>query len=286
MAGVMKLFTGAGAVFVFLTAFVNAFGADEPSAMQKAWSSMEVRKEHPRIWLDAERLAFVRGKVEGKSVAEVRQLSGPSAEGLALVYAITGDESTGREAAAKALEAAGRNPRSAAVTVSLVYDWCFPLLSADEKAAMQKAMIETAKADIAFKRVWRSFHNGLYSTGWRVTAAALALYGDDPYGAEALDFLKDEFDDVIKTFEKLFADGEWPESFDYNRHVTYDALRFFSAIKSATGVDFLAGSDHAKNTSLFILYASKPNGLVYNGDDNDWPFVGNWEREAIHHDDR
>ena len=121
----------------------------------------------------------------------------------------------------------------------------------------------------------------MYDTAWPVVAAILALEGDEPYTKEAWDFVKPELEDVLKTFDIVFPDGEWAEGFDYNRHSTYPAIRIFLALKTATGKDFISPSPHFKNTGAYILYGSKANGLALPSDDNDWPYIGPWERSAL-----
>jgi len=249
--------------------------ADEKAAPEQI---IKVRAEHPRIWLDKDRLAFLRKKVEGKSLDEVKTLAGTSATGLALVYAITGDEATGKAAIEKVR---GTRGSPAVEAMSLTYDWCYPLLSSEDKKAFRETLVKQGRDLMAFKRNWRSFHNGMYSSSWDVCVSALAVYGDDPYGQEAIDYLLPEWDDSMKVFERLFPDGEWPESFDYNRHVTYPAFRYYWAVKTASGRDFMADSKHMKNASMFVIYGSKPDGLVYPSNDCDWPHLGPWDREAL-----
>ncbi len=263
------------------------------------FDSLQIKSEHPRIWVDANKMQFLKEKCKGRSVEEVQELAGPSIAGLALTYLITGDEKTGQQAIAKALaervdegsvykdlnSSDGLNKRihfHALLTErALCYDWCYPLLSDKEKAEFRNLMLPDMKKRVGFKRAWRSFHNGLYDTGWPLTAAILALDGDEPYTKEAWDFVKPELEDVLKTFENVFPDGEWGEGMDYNRHSTYPAINLFLAIKTATGKDFLATSQHIKNTGAYILYSSKANGLALESDDNDWPFIGPWERSAL-----
>ena len=50
-------------------------------------------------------------------------------------------------------------------------------------------------------------------------------------------------------FDNLFPDGEYHEGVDYNRHGTYEALKFFWAIKTATGLDVMKDSPHMDNAA-------------------------------------
>lgn len=273
--------------------------AQEIKTTISQFNSIQINNNHPRIWVDANKIIWLKSKCKGKSVEQVKQLTGNHFVGLALTYLITGDEKTGRTAIANALEKYtnsgsihfdldspdGENKRvhfqSILADRALVYDWCYPLLTANDKAEFIKLMVPDMKKHIGFKRAWRSFHNGLYDNAWPTVAGILALEGDESYTKEAWEFVKPELVDVLKTFENVFPDGEWPEGMDYNRHSTYPAIKLFLAIKTATGTNFLADSKHIKNTGKYIIYGSKASGLNLPADDNDWPYIGSWERTAL-----
>jgi heparin/heparan-sulfate lyase len=264
-----------------------------------SFDNMVIQADHPRIWIDSAKICWLKDKCQGKNEEEIQQLAGPSIPGLALTYIITGKELYGRQAIDRALGKPsdpgsiysdlatpdGENKRNAFLPSladqAICYDWCYPLLSRKEKEMLRELMIPQISDRIAFRRNWRSFHNAMYSAAWPVTAAMLAIYGDTPYAAEVFDFLKPELEDALKTFDYLFYDGEWPEGTDYNRHASFPAMRIFLALKTATGRDILANSLHFRNTGLFILYPTKPNGLILPNDDNDWPYLGSWERTAL-----
>jgi len=267
-------------IAVVLAMATWAFAGEENQSANAAtrFDGMKIKATHPRIYLDEQIVKGLKGETKGKSVEEVRALTGQSAEGLALAYVITGDEKTGKEAIAKCKAAAGRrNTRTEAV----IYDWCYPILSDADKSEMREDLIKAMKSAMATPRSWRSFHNSLYSTAVPVSFAAIAIYGDDPFAQEAFKFLNAEWEDVLRTFEFVFPDGAWGEGFDYNRHVSYEALRYFLALKTATGRDFIKESKHLQNTAYYILYATKANGLVLPEKDCDWPFLGSWDHDAM-----
>lgn len=260
---------------------------------------LEVRGERPRIWLDPANLETLRQRWQAVAPEDIRSRAGNSLEGRALAWLITGNAAWGREAVDSAL--AGRvdpgstfrdldspdgvNKRDAvqpsAAQLAIIYDWCYPLLTAAERAALRNAIVPEMRRLMRNPRLWRSFHNTGHTSAWPVTAGALALHGDDPVSQEALEFLKPELEDALLTFDTLFGDGEWPEGFDYNRHSTFAALRTLLALKSGTGRNLLADSPHFRNAGLYILYSAKPNGLVLPADDNDWPYLGHWEQVGL-----
>ena len=240
-----------------------------------------VRTERPRIWLDQSRVKWLREKVAGKSVEDVQALAGPSTEGLALTYVITGDEAAGRAAIDKALTDRSEYRWVGASQVAIAYDWCHPLLLPAEKSRMRDTLVREGRKEVANRRMWRSFNSSLHLHGMELGLGAVALYHDDRFGKDALEFLKVHYKDAMMVFERLFADGEWHEGFDYNRVATYNAMRLFWAIKTASGSDLMAASVHVRNTVFYIVYGAKPNGLVYPGDNTDFPFLSDRDREAL-----
>lgn len=271
----------------------------QQSSRPTRFDGAEIRESRPRIWVNDVKRNNLKSRYQGKSVAQVRAETGSSILGLSLTYLITGDRESGRLAIARALgdrvdtgseykDLDSKEGRSKTRSIqadladrSVCYDWCYPLMTEEEKAKMRVLMIEDMKKRINFGRNWRSFHNAMYASAWPVTAAIIALYHDEPYAKEAWSFMKQEMEDAMKTFDIVFPDGEWAEGFDYNRHSTYHALRILLAIKSATGYDALAGSIHMRNTGQYIIYATKQNGLALPSDDNDWPYLGDWEHVAL-----
>lgn len=249
------------------------------------FDSIQIKAEHPRIWLDSAKIVWLKEKCKGKTSEEVLKLAGSSIIGRALTYVITGDEKIGREAITlalgKPLIAGERGMKPALADQAICYDWCHQLFSVEDKKTLFEDAIRQSTKLMNSKRNWRSFHNGLYSTAWPLTAATLAFYGDDPFFEKSWNFLKPELEDVLRVHEKLFYDGEWAEGFDYNRHSTYLSLRIFMAFKTATGKNFIINSPHYYNTGKYILYATKPNGLVLPSDDNDWPYLGGWEYYSL-----
>lgn len=263
------------------------------------FDAIQIRAEHPRIWIDAKKLAWLKDKYKGKTSDEVAEESGQSLIGWALTHAITGDAKWGRMAiaAARGLQVDpgsklfdlntpdGVQKRSAEqpslADRALVYDWCHALLTAPEKAELQALMLPAMKKTMAQPRHWRSFHNAQYAEAWPLTASILALHGDVAETAPAWAYLKPELEDVMKTMDLVLPDGEWAEGYDYNRHSTYPAMRVFLAIKSATGFDAIKDSPHFRNTAKYIMYGAKPNGLALPADDNDWPYLGTWEHAML-----
>ena len=267
---------------VVLLATCTARHGSERAARGKAMAkptqleAFRVRAEHPRIWLDAKRVAWLQAKLKGHSTEEVGKLAGGSGPGLALTSVATGDPGPCRAALAKA-----RSQPTWMVPLALVYDWCHGHLSADERAGLRGLIAPQMEKDMADGRLWRSFHNSGHDHAFILTASALALSGEDPVAEKALGFLQVELADMVDTFDRVFPDGEWAEGTDYDRHSSHEALRTFLALKTATGRDLIEDSPHFRNVAQYIFYATKPNGLMFPGDDNDWPYLAGWEHSAL-----
>jgi len=286
-------------ILVILSMITILAQAQENSLALTRFDNAQIRESRPRIWIDNTKLGWLRQKYAGQSSEEVQKASGASIVGLSLAYVITGDKKWGRKAIEKAIGARvdtgseykdldSKEGRSKTRSIqadladrAICYDWCYALLTEKEKVTLRDLIKEDMKKRIDFKRNWRSFHNAMYASAWPVTAATIALYHDDEYANTSWEFIKQEMEDAMKTFDIVFPDGEWGEGFDYNRHSTYHAIRLLLAVKSATGYDAISGSIHMRNTGQYILYSTKQNGLALPSDDNDWPYLGDWEHVAL-----
>jgi len=123
------------------------------------WPQAEYRvyNEHPRIWLDESRLVRVQRDAERDTrrwaqlqelLAQPGQLQEP-AFAQALAYQASGDEARGRAAVDWALGAAKRNFSEAGDLRqgSLVFDWCQPLLSDEERAKIAGGLATAITAE-------------------------------------------------------------------------------------------------------------------------------------------
>lgn len=252
------------------------------------FAGLRVRSDHPRIWLDAQRVAWLRAKVEGRGAEQIAQLAGDSAPGMALTSVATGEAGPCRAAWDRhVLHRGGGEGETQGVRppplfhLALLYDWCHAHLSTGERAKLRGLLAPQMESDMKNGRLWRSFHNSGHTSALSLTLAALALHGDDPIADRALAFLEPELEDMLETFDRVFPDGEWGEGADYARHASHHALRTLLALKSATGRDLVTSSPHLRNVASYIFYATKPNGLMFPGDDNDWPYLSGWEHSAL-----
>lgn len=124
------------------------------------WPQAEYRvyNDHPRIWLDESRLVRVQRDAERNTtrwlrlkelLAQPGQLREP-AFSEALAYQAGGDEEAGRAAVEWALSAAERNFSAAGDLRqgSLVFDWCQPLLTEEERAKIAAGLATAITAEM------------------------------------------------------------------------------------------------------------------------------------------
>lgn len=117
------------------------------------WPQAEYRvyNEHPRIWLEQDRLGRLQRDSERDTaswrrlvdlVADPGQLR-ESAFAQALVFQASGDEAAGRAAIDWALDAAQRkfSQPGDLRQGSLVFDWCQPLLTTDERQKLVNGLV-------------------------------------------------------------------------------------------------------------------------------------------------
>jgi hypothetical protein len=240
-----------------------------------------VREGRPRIWLDESRLALLRDKTRGMDLAAVKNMVGGAALGKALTYVLTGDEESARNAISLAMAYSEKNGWAYMRSLAACYDWCYPVLSAEERAEFRALFVREGLKRLSMPGVWRSFHHRMYTEAGNLGFCALALESDDHFARTFLEFLKTRYRDAMRVLDDVFPDGEWSEGFDLNREATGWAIRFFWALKTATGDDLMAQSPHIRNTIQYIIHCAKPDGLVYPGGDNDYPYLNDRDREML-----
>ncbi len=132
-----------------------------PLGAQTTDEEFRVYKEHPRLFLSAQKLRLLKRERERQSVRwqqfetlakGTAQMPEPGFAG-ALYFAISGDNAQGRRAVEWAL-GPGRDLRQLAI----VYDWCQPLLSAEQSKALEakiRQLIGTAPPATQDLPAWR-----------------------------------------------------------------------------------------------------------------------------------
>lgn len=98
-------------------------------------------------------------------------------ENAALVYAITGEEEYGRAACRALLEILPYSGGEALRSAALIYDWCYPLFSDEEKALVRQEMARLVEGRFSSQTVVAGLP-GLYEHPWALGACPInqAIY--------------------------------------------------------------------------------------------------------------
>ena len=154
----------------FVVALLVALTSALPAAAEMQWQEVDGTKiptppaEHPRLYLRAEHVAQLSQRLKAPVLqravqqleTQAKRSSQSKVEWDALQYLVTHDEKLGRatiEATLPLLQKcelakkqdACRETGRMMVTGAMVYDWCYSLLTADEKQALVKELVRLAK---------------------------------------------------------------------------------------------------------------------------------------------
>jgi len=254
---------------------------------------------HPRLWVGG--VESNPGRVDPAKFAERAKeysaqvsamAASPGIRDRALAALVTKDTALARGVITELKTAQARNG-SALLDIALAFDWTAPFMDDAERGEIARHI-----ADVAVSRKgeaggrFNSYHNYPLQRDLGIGVAALAVAGDDPRAKELFESAHSIFQDFIElTGDHAAADdlagrggygGGWPESYDYDRHGSYYALKYFLALRSATGVDVFKESKFWKEKILYHIYFVLPNGYnILPIDDNDWPFLMPHDREVM-----
>jgi hypothetical protein len=201
----------------------------------------------------------------------------------ALAFRLTGD---GRFA-----ERAGREMRAAAAfkdwnpshfldvaemsfALALGYDWLYPQLGPDDRAAVRRALLDKAlvfapaayhRGGPADPRLWfaAAHHNWNQVCNGGLLAAALALADEEPGVARLV------VDGAVRSLplamDAYQPDGAYPEGPAYWGYGTGYNVVAIALLEGALGSDFgLAEAPAFDRTALYRLHAQGPSGLFFN----------------------
>ncbi|HEX5133271.1 MAG TPA: right-handed parallel beta-helix repeat-containing protein [Candidatus Krumholzibacteria bacterium] len=192
-------------------------------------------------------------------------------------------------------------------TVCLVYDWCYDVLTATERASyvnyMNKLMFltwnDTAEANAIYDTSdWSTSNpknNFFYNYLLASTYVALATYGENPgsfvhngtthqsyYYMDARDQTSDRYTDIYEftlaklreqAFNSLDTIGEgggWIEGENYGRASKRHLFEALLLLKQTAGIDYFNDTAHpfAREAVRYQLYTVQPgNGVLYPGGD-------------------
>jgi hypothetical protein len=211
-----------------------------------------VPREHPRLLGSRERLQrLAQERPEAyrrmASVAREQQADDHAKMiSLALVCAIEGDQSLGRQAVELAMKYVRGPIRQGHVPFAhdlarcaLVYDLCFECWTPEERAQFHDYLNRTVDANVQSET--HVFHNGWYGyKQWGIGLGAYATYYENDRAPQILRALEQEIRDRAAPALELAGDGGgWAEGY-YIHYWLYEWLFFCEAARFCEGLDYYA----------------------------------------------
>ncbi len=257
---------------------------------------------HPRLWVNQESLPSLKQRLTEGENAEVWERVAASAkqpfafefspaeemplnaglekaaETKAFYYLMTGDKSVGREAVQLTADYLShvefgnilditREMGRAIYTGSLVYDWCYDLLSQEEKSMLRENLMRLA---VDMECGWPPFrqsiingHGAEAQINRDLLAMSIALYGDESKPYQYTSYIILEQLVPMRDFEH--------QSPRHNQGVNYGAYRFGWEMHAAWLFDRMTGQrvfdENLKEMRKFWQYMRLPDGqMLRDGD--------------------
>jgi len=243
-------------VLIFAGLFTLTAGAGSGAAQE-----LTVKPEHPRIWLTKQTAAKLN------DTKLLKELTAPQA-GLisrSLAYAIAGDKETGRRAIAIAkellasgmgrLEAWEGYTKSDIHPAAICYDWCYDLLTPDEKKEFIQTMNAWAEWCARKAEKQPAYDSYFYGYLWGEAVVGLATSGDNLQAKKFIDHARfDLFEKrALPALEAL--GGDWVEG--NGSYYGPVLLAFYAeAQKTACGENLYQKTPFFRQAVLHHLYAS------------------------------
>ncbi|MDD3588414.1 MAG: heparinase II/III family protein, partial [Thermoguttaceae bacterium] len=262
--------------------------------------------EHPRVWVRAEHLQKVKANLdtdENRPVWEAikkEALNKPrkllsysidnqkamsslthyvrNLEHKAFYYLMTNDEKIGRQVVDEMLVFLDkvqfgnvlditRERGSAIYAASLVYDWCYPLLTEKEKRTTEKNLLRLAREmEISWPPFKQYIVNGHGNEGQllrNLLTMAIAIYDADPEPYRLCAYRIFEELIPMRTFEY--------QSSRHNQGISYATARVVWDLTAASLLERMSGKrvfdDNITNVADYFLQMQLPTGEMFNDGD-------------------
>ena len=257
---------------------------------------VEPPSEHPRLYLRARDLPDVRRRMTHPVLKPVwDELQAAARENIqirleleALAYLLDHDAAPGRDTVALALkllqktrapevakkEASSRPNGRMMVTGAIVYDWCYPLLSAEQKQAFIAELVRLAQGlECGYPPTLGSLVTG-HPSEWMILrdmlSAGVAIYDEAPemYGHAAATFFG----------KHLPARNWWYPGHAFHQGPGYADARFQSDMYPLWIFDRMGAGNVFSPAQQFVpyewIYERRPDGyFVRSGDGQNWPSI-------------
>ncbi len=205
----------------------------------------------------------------------------------AFYYLVTGDSKIGQEAVehmCKYLKYVAfgngqdicRKVGESIYAASLVYDWCYPLLSKEQKDLLRTRMLyfaaEMETGWPAFRQSAASGHGNEAQISRDLLAMAIAIYDEDPVpfnyvGYQMIENLKD-----IKSF--LYKSGRHDQGSGYGAYrASWD---LFATLQYKRTFNAKLIDDDIANVAYYWYYLRLPDGRVMMEGDANWSWTPNY----------
>lgn len=282
--GFVKAWLG---IFLFIS--LGLFAQQKPEIEWKLVDNISIPvppAEHPRVYLRTQDIGDLKLRVEHPVLKpvweEMQKLAGENVqiriEVDAVRYLLTGDKKLGKQTIALALKTLEnaqydlsiqditRQIGRMMVTGSIVYDWCYPLLTPSQKAAFQEQLFRLARqleCGYPPKMGWVTGHGSEWMVMRDMLSAGLAIYDGNP----------EMYDHAAKTFFAylLPARNWWYPGHAFHQGTSYSETRFSSDLYPLWIFHRMGAGNVYHPAQQFVpyhwLYMRRPdNQLLRSGD--------------------
>jgi len=234
-------------------------GLARVAKLEEQLHNMRIRQDHPRILLTKDNVDKYRQRVQAghpawqgiKSKADNGDMVN-----AAFVYQMTEDEGYARVAIEEAVNAPCDSKEDAAL-ISLVFDWCYDVMSDEERDALVTKIAQAADldAEIPDHRFANTFHSEEWSFRSWQAFPEVALAHHHP---KAEEWYKARW-----SYDWVWGDGARFIAYtrDGNRHEAYfhygPQLMWFLVLRSATGINLIDAPEFPYFQQAGYLYFYK-----------------------------
>lgn len=256
-----------------------------------------IRADHPRLWITPNDLGTLQARTQGSHATDWSELlakdRGPVEDAFA--YLVTGEASYAQSAIADAhslaaairVETNDMTLRAQLFSMTYVFDWCYPALSAADKQLIGNAMLYGLRwqVDEGYNEPDTTFFGGGHHHGHQAVAlqASMALLGetfplDEDYGHSIQEFFEFTYDHFEHGWWPIMRrigleGGGWYMSWMYTAGHLGRHILMLAALRSGSGYDYFTWESWARHIPEFSIYgidSAEVMSPIITGDQG-WP---------------